>query len=150
MITPIFVCACIATVRKNNLRDLNEAASSWTGFCHASGRCVDFFVSSIKPNLTLKKPQLVSVAGAVPCTQESVGEFCVLSRGWCGSLWMLWRCWSCSISCHQPFPPGASSGALLSPGDSVTQSLCGKGCQSLVQLLLEGSVREISYHGHGE
>lgn len=42
VITVIFVCACIATARRNNLRVLSEAASSWTGFCCASGRCVDF------------------------------------------------------------------------------------------------------------
>lgn len=42
MITLTFVCACIATAKKNDLRVLNEAASTWTVFHPASGQCVDF------------------------------------------------------------------------------------------------------------
>lgn len=82
-----------------------------------------FFVSSIKLNFTQKAPACFScrcsslhsgVSGWVLCPDQGMSV----------SIWMLWRCWSCSISSHQHVPPGATSGVPLSPAGTLSHRAC--------------------------
>lgn len=148
----IFVCACIATAKKEESEGFEWGCQHLDWLLLCIREVCGFFVSSIKLNFTLKKSQLVSVAlvGAVVALRKQQ----VSSVSWPGDVSLHLDAVEMLEVQHQLTPAPSSKCHLrcpLSSVGSVSHRTCvWRAAKSVVQLLLKGFVRETSCHGHTE